>query len=136
MAANVTATTYEHTSPDADTNNYWVTACNAAGCSEIDSGNPARFVDNRPAAPTGAQYMRVGTTTVVTWDPSAGVTHYKVYYDDFFDSSCRMGSGGSPSFCEELAGNVSRHNLHPHQPGRRHQLLLDYRLQQRRMFEY
>ena len=106
LAANVTATTYEHTSPDADTNNYWITACNAAGCSEIDSGNPARFVDNRPAAPTSAQYVRVGTTAVVTWDPSAGATHYKVYYDDFFGTSCRL-SSGSPSFCELLAGSVA-----------------------------
>ena len=106
LAANVTSTTYEHTSPDADTNNYWVTACNAAGCSEIDSGNPARFVDSRPAAPTGAQYVRVGSTAVVTWDPSAGATHYKVYYDDFFGTSCRL-SSGSPSFCELLAGSVA-----------------------------
>ena len=106
LAANVAATTYEHTSPDADTNNYWITACNAAGCSEIDSGNLARFVDNRPAAPTGAQYVRVGSTTVVTWDTSAGATHYKVYYDDFFGTSCRLNSG-SPSFCELLAGNVT-----------------------------
>ena len=106
LAANISATTYTHANPDADTNSYWITACNAAGCSEIDSGNPARFVDNRPAAPTGAQYVRVGTTTVVTWDPSAGATHYKVYYDDFFDTSCRL-SSGRPSFCELLAGNVT-----------------------------
>ena len=106
LAANVAATTYEHTSPDADTNNYWITACNAAGCSEIDSGNPARFVDSRPAAPTGAQYVRVGSTAVVTWDQSTGATHYKLYYDDFFGTNCRL-SSGSPSFCELLAGNVA-----------------------------
>ena len=106
LAANVSATTYAHANPDAGTNNYWITACNAAGCSEIDSGNPARFVDSRPAAPTSAQYVRVGSTTVITWDPSAGATHYKVYYDDFFGTSCRL-SSGSPSFCELLAGNVT-----------------------------
>ena len=106
LAANVSATTYSHASPDADTNNYWITACNAAGCSEIDSGNPARFVDSRPAAPANAQYEHVGTTAVVTWDQSAGATHYKVYYDDFFGTSCRL-SSGSPSFCELLAGNVT-----------------------------
>ena len=106
LAANVAATTYEHTSPDANTNNYWVTACNAAGCSEIDSGNPAQFVDSRPAAPTGAQYVRVGSTAVVTWDQSTGATHYKVYYDDFFGTSCRL-SSGNPSFCELLAGSVA-----------------------------
>ena len=106
LAANVAATTYGHTSPDANTNSYWITACNAAGCSEIDSGNPAHFVDNRPAAPTGAQYVRVGSTAVVTWDQSTGATHYKVYYDDFFGTSCRL-SSGSPRFCELLAGNVT-----------------------------
>ena len=106
LAANVSATTYTHANPDADTNNYWITACNSAGCSEIDSGNPAQFVDNRPAAPTGAQYVRVGSTAVVTWDQSTGATHYKVYYDNFFGTSCRL-SSGSPSFCELLAGNVN-----------------------------
>ena len=106
LAANVTATTYEHTSPDADTNNYWITACNAAGCSEIDSANPAQFLDNRPVAPANARYRNVGSTIVVSWDPSAGAAHYKVYYDDFFDTSCRL-SSGSPSFCELLAGNVA-----------------------------
>ena len=30
-----------HADPDRDENYYWVTACNSAGCSEIDSGNPA-----------------------------------------------------------------------------------------------
>ena len=107
LAANVAATTYEHTSPDANTNSYWITACNAAGCSEIDSANPAQFLDNRPVAPANGRYRNVGSTIVVSWDPSAGAAHYKVYYDDFFDSSCRIGSGGSPSFCEELAGNVT-----------------------------
>ena len=59
-----------------------------------------------PGSPANAQYVRVGTTTVVTWEPSAGATHYKVYFDDFFDSNCRL-SSGRPSFCELLAGNVT-----------------------------
>ena len=106
LDGNVAGTTYTHSSPDDDYNSYWVTACNSAGCSAIDSANPAQFVDNRPAAPANAQYRHEGSTTVVSWDPSAGATHYKVYYDDFFGTSCRIGSGGSPSFCELLAGNV------------------------------
>ena len=106
LAASVSATTYTHASPNDDNNHYWVVACNEAGCSEIDSSNPARFVDNRPDAPTNAQYERVGSTAVVSWSVSTGATHYKVYYSDFFGSSCRL-SSGSPSFCELLAGNVT-----------------------------
>ena len=107
LDGNVAGTTYTHASPDDDDNSYWVTACNSAGCSAIDSANPAQFVDNRPAAPANAQYRHEGSTTVVSWDPSAGATHYKVYYDDFFGTNCRIGSGGSPSFCELLAGNIT-----------------------------
>ena len=106
LAASVSATTYTHASPDDDNNHYWVVACNEAGCSEIDSSSPAQFVDNRPDAPTNAQYERVGSTAVVTWSVSVGATHYKVYYSDFFGSSCRL-SSGSPNFCELLAGNVT-----------------------------
>ena len=106
LAASVSATTYTHASPDDDNNHYWVVACNEAGCSEIDSSNPARFVDNRPDAPTNAQYEHVGSTAVVSWSVSTGATHYKVYYSDFFGSSCRL-SSGSPSLCELLAGNVT-----------------------------
>ena len=106
LAANLTGASYTHATPDEDTNYYWIAACNDAGCSEIDSGNPARFVDNRPAAPANAQYRHEGSTTVVSWDPSTGATHHKVYYDDFFDSNCRL-SSGRPSFCELLAGNVA-----------------------------
>ena len=105
LSGSVSGTTYTHTDPDADTNHYWVTACNSAGCSDIDSSNPARFMDNRPPAPANSQFRRDGSTTLVSWGPSTGATHYKVYYDDFFDSSCRL-SRGSPSFCDELAGNV------------------------------
>ena len=106
LAANLTGASYTHGSPDEDTNYYWIAACNAAGCSDIDSGNTARFVDNRPAAPANAQYVREGSTTVVSWSASAGADYYGVYYDDFFGTSCRL-SSGSPSFCELLAGNVT-----------------------------
>ena len=100
LADNVVGASYTHASADDETNHYWVTACNSEGCSEIDSGNPARFVDNRLAAPTNAQYVRVGSTTVVSWDASAGADYYNIYYHDFFSTSC-------PSFCELLVGNVT-----------------------------
>ena len=44
-------TSYIHTSPDRDENQYWVVACNSSGCSEIDSSTPARL--NGPAMPEG-----------------------------------------------------------------------------------
>ena len=99
LASNVVGTSYTHTSPDTGRNYYWVTACNSAGCSDADNDNPAQFVDNRPAAPTNAQYVRVGSTAVVSWSASAGADYYNIYYHNFFSSSC-------PGFCEELASNV------------------------------
>ncbi len=42
LATNVVGTTYVHTNPDANKNNYWVVACNSDGCSDIDSSNPAK----------------------------------------------------------------------------------------------
>ena len=99
LADNLTGTSYTHASPDDDNNHYWVVACNSAGCSDADNDNPAQFVDNRPAAPTNAQYVRVGSTAVVSWGASAGADYYNIYYHNFFSSSC-------PFFCEELASNV------------------------------
>ena len=49
LAANVVGTSYTHTDPDADANYYWITACNNTGCSDIDSGNPARLKGSAPA---------------------------------------------------------------------------------------
>ena len=105
LAEDVAGTSYTHTSPSDDNNYYWITACNSAGCSAIDSDNPAQFVDNRPTSPANAQYRREGATAIVSWDPSAGATSYKIYHDDFFGSNCRL-SSGRPSFCDLLAEDV------------------------------
>ena len=61
----------------------------------------------RPASPANARYRWEGSTIIVSWDAVAGADYYKIYYDDFFDSSCRLSSSGNPSFCEELATNVT-----------------------------
>ena len=105
LATNVVGTSYTHTTPDDEENYYWVTACNSGGCSEIDSDNPATFIDTRPSSPANQSYSRQGSTTIVNWDAVAGADHYNIYHDDFFGSSCRL-SSGNPSFCEELATNV------------------------------
>ena len=107
LATNVTATSYTHTNPDEDENYYWVVACNSSGCSDIDSANPAEFVDTRTGSPSNQRYVWQGSTIVVSWDAVPGADYYNIYYDDFFDDSCRLSSSGRPSFCEELATNVT-----------------------------
>ena len=107
LATNVVDITYTHTSPDADENYYWVVACNRNGCTDIDSENPATFVDTRPSAPpANVQYRRDGTAIVVSWSAAPDADYYKIYYDEFRGSSCRLNSSGITVGCEELAANV------------------------------
>ena len=105
LATNITGTSYTHTNPD-DNNYYWVVACNSSGCSPVDSNNPATTVGTAPDTPT-ARYAFKGSTIVLGWDAVAGASYYRIYYDDFFSSSCRVSSGGNASFCEELATNIT-----------------------------
>ena len=81
-------------------------ACNSAGCSQIDSANPAALGGSPPEAPANQSYAYDGSAIVLSWDASADATSYTVYYDDFFGSSCRI-SFGSPSFCEEVATDLT-----------------------------
>ena len=107
LAADVTGTTYVHTSPDEGENYYWVVACNSGGCSEIDSENPATPLVAKPSQPANVRYALDGSTIRVSWDVVDGADSYKVYHDDFFDSCCWLGGDGSPAFCEELAADVT-----------------------------
>ena len=106
LAANVMETSYVHAEPSGRGNYYWVVACNESGCSDVDSKNPASPIEVRPESPTNVRYAREDSTIRATWDAVAGANFYKVYHDDFFDDSCRLGRDGSPGFCEELAANV------------------------------
>ena len=106
LADNVSGTSYTHADPHPVENHYWVVACDSDGCSEIDSDRPAEFIDTRPSAPTNASYEQDGTVIRISWDPSPGADYYRIYYDDFFDESCRLDYRGSPAFCELLADNV------------------------------
>ena len=90
---------------------YYYGACVDPVSDESDTTNNcstavAVTVGAAPGKPANQRYSWEGTTTVVSWDPSAGADNYKVYYDDFFDKNCSLSSSGTPSFCEELAGNV------------------------------
>ncbi len=106
LVANVIGTDYLHTGPTYDRNYYWVVACNSAGCSEVDSENPATPVVGKPDVPSGVTYAREGSTVRVSWGQVEGADFYRVFYDDFFDSSCSVGRDGSPSFCDELSDHV------------------------------
>ena len=60
LAANVVDTSYLHSSPDADKNFYWVTACSSEGCSQTDSRNPAPLVGDVPPGPTSGGPCQAG----------------------------------------------------------------------------
>ena len=98
------------TAPDTP-GTYYYGACVDAVSDESDTANNcsvavAVTVAAALVAPSNQRYIWQGSATVVSWDPVPNAGSYKVYHDDFFGSSCRL-SGGSPSFCEEVAGNVS-----------------------------
>lgn len=69
--------------------------------------------------PTNQSYHYEGLSTVVTWNASKGATHYIVYHDNFFADNCSLSPGGSPSFCEHLAGNVVEASYTHTSPNRR-----------------
>ena len=65
-------------------------------------------------------YTWEGTAVRVSWDAAEGADYYKIYFSDFFDSSCKLNIDGSPGFCEELALDVTETNyLHPDPDGER-----------------
>ena len=65
LAGNVAGTTYTHASPNQAENYYWISACNSAGCSEINLFNYALFVASAPAAPAIVSVTgEVGSLTV------------------------------------------------------------------------
>ncbi len=89
---------------------YYYGACIDSVADETDTDNNCSgavtvTVSTPPDPPTNVRYRHDGSTIIVSWSSSEGATHYKVYYDDFFDSRCRLRLG-RPLLCEELAGNV------------------------------
>ncbi len=56
LASDIRQTSYLHTNPDRRKNYYWVVACNSAGCSDVESENPAVVEDASPSttAPTAS----------------------------------------------------------------------------------
>ncbi len=70
LATNVVGTTYIHTSPHESENYYWVSACNSAGCSDIDGYRPAVFVASTPGVP-GLVSVTAGVASLtIVWSSS------------------------------------------------------------------
>jgi len=65
LAEDVSDTSYIHDSPDDRDNYYWIVACNAGGCTDVDSASPARLVDSGSVQPPGDT-----TTPTATPEPS------------------------------------------------------------------
>ena len=91
---------------------YYYGACVDAVSDEIDTQNNcstavAVAVGAALGNPANQRYSWEGSTTVLSWDAVAGADYYKIYYDDFFSSGCRLSSSGRASFCDELAANVA-----------------------------
>ena len=63
-----------------------------------------------PSAPGNVRYAWEAAAIRVTWDEVDNADYYNVYYHGSFDSNCTVGSDGRPSFCEELAANVTESN--------------------------
>ena len=106
LATNVVGTTYVHTTPNPGENYYWVVSCSSGGCSELDDRNLAMPIETRPNGPTDARYALDGSTIRVSWDAVDGADYYHIYYSDFFPLACVL-IDGVPTFCEELATNVT-----------------------------
>ena len=70
LASNVTETSYLHTSPSSDDNNYWVAACSSDGCSEVDTENPATLTVDQPGGPISGGPCR----KVLDMDPGDSCT--------------------------------------------------------------
>ena len=118
LAGNVAGTTYTHASPNQAENYYWISACNSAGCSEINLFNYALFVASAPAAPAIVSVTgEVGSLTVAWNAPTqadgSAVFSYDLRYietsaDETLESNWTVVEGvwttGSGALIYDLAG--------------------------------
>ena len=108
LESNVTGPSYVHETPQRDLDYYWVSACDAEGCSFIHRDNFAQFVDGTPDSPANLRYEREGARAVLNWDSSEGATHYNVYFDGFGKMRCSISGIGDTLGCEELETIVTQ----------------------------
>ena len=64
-------------------------------------------LDASPETPSNVQAAWDGSDVRVRWDPVEGADYYIVYHEDFFKTGCSADINGNPSWCEQLATNVT-----------------------------
>ena len=102
LATNLTENSYVDTSPGV-VNNYWVTACNDAGCSEVDKKNPASPVEGIPDQPANVQVSHQDSANIISWDSVNEADYYVIYGSDFFPDDCSEGDDPNrPDYCDAL----------------------------------
>ena len=109
LATAVVGTDFVHTEPDYGDYEYWVSACNRGGCSDVDVENPAKPFEDRPSSPTNLRTVVEGSSIRVSWDAVEGADYFKVYHHGTpFDSpsGCRLSRIGTVLLCDELAADV------------------------------
>ena len=63
-------------------------------------------IDATPDSPVGVSAVREGSSIRLSWDPVDRAEYYIVYHDDR-GPGCELLNDGTPSFCDELATNVT-----------------------------
>ena len=109
LARAVVGTDFVHTEPRYGDYEYWVSACNRGGCSDVDVGKPAKPFEDRPSSPTNLRTVVEGSSIRVSWDAVEGADYCKVYHRGTpFDShsGCQLSRSGAVFGCDELAADV------------------------------
>ena len=101
LATNLTENSYVDTHPRA-ASYYWVTACNDAGCSEVDKKNPASPVEGIPDQPANVQVSQQDSANIISWDSVNEADYYVIYGGDFFPDCSEGEYPSQPKLCDVL----------------------------------
>ena len=101
LATNLTENSYVDTSPGV-VNNYWVEACNDAGCSDVDKKNPASPVEGIPDQPANVQVSHQDSANIISWDSVNEADYYVIYGSDFFPDCSEGNYPSQPKRCDVL----------------------------------
>ena len=77
------------------------------GNSQLSGCLPEGSTVSYCTSPRNQRFAWDGNEVIVSWEPVEGATHYNVYWDGFFGSSCHLEQSGTPSWCEQLALGIS-----------------------------
>ena len=110
LATAVVGTDFVHNEEGSGQYDYWVSACNRGGCSNVDVENPAKPFEDRPSSPANMHPVVENSSIRVGWDPVEGADYFKVYHvESRTDSAvgCQLSRLGTVLLCDELAAHVN-----------------------------